>query len=248
MFINDNGLANVDGLKSWDTGNVIDMSDMFAGNASLVNLNGLQNWDTSKVTDMSGMFMNNASLMNANMRNWDTSEVTNMESMFYGDSQLSKIILGSKVKSIAGVGLDQAGQWVRTDPSEPSVVYNSSQDFMSRYNGENPGVYELKENVNPQPNQDSTNGGITDKSGTTNNGGNTTNNSSTTTNGGTTNSGTANNSGTTNKGTTSNSANSSLPNTATKQIAGKNNILLGLAALLFYAIATVFTAMKKKKN
>ncbi|ELV05744.1 lipoprotein, partial [Brachyspira hampsonii 30599] len=53
LFENSNR-ENFDGIETWDTSNVTDMSDMFMG---AVNFNSnINNWNVSKVTNMFGIF------------------------------------------------------------------------------------------------------------------------------------------------------------------------------------------------
>lgn len=63
----------------WNTGNVIDMSNMFE-EAAVFN-RSLANWDTSKVTNMSAMFRN-AAVFNGSLANWNTSALIDASSMF----------------------------------------------------------------------------------------------------------------------------------------------------------------------
>ena len=71
-------------LNSWNTSNVVDMSNMFEGNSfSNVSIN---EWDTSSVTDMSYMFYW-AFRFTIDISSWNVSSVTDMSSMF--DSAMS---------------------------------------------------------------------------------------------------------------------------------------------------------------
>ncbi|WP_297244766.1 BspA family leucine-rich repeat surface protein [uncultured Brachyspira sp.] len=70
---------NFDGIETWDTSNVTDMSEMFMG-ASYFNSN-INNWNVSKVTNMSGMF-SSAKKFNQPLNDWDVSNVKDMEFMF----------------------------------------------------------------------------------------------------------------------------------------------------------------------
>ncbi len=69
------------GIETWDTSNVINMSEMFR-KAENFNHN-INSWDTSKVEFMAGMFQD-AVNFNQPLDNWDTSNVINMRSMFNG--------------------------------------------------------------------------------------------------------------------------------------------------------------------
>lgn len=78
------GLRNVTefhNMENFNTSNVTDMSQMFAGTSKLSNLN-LSNFDTSNVTDMSDMFRGcNAETID--LSGFNTSNVLNMSGMFY---------------------------------------------------------------------------------------------------------------------------------------------------------------------
>jgi len=64
-------------LKLWDTGSVVDMSEMFAGT---IFSGDVSDWDTSKVVSMRRMFT--GSPFNNNISAWDVGNVTDMSSMF----------------------------------------------------------------------------------------------------------------------------------------------------------------------
>jgi surface protein len=66
-------------IDSWNTGNVINMSNMF-NNARAFN-QAIDSWNTAKVTTMQGMFQN-ASAFNQPISAWKTNSVTDMGSMF----------------------------------------------------------------------------------------------------------------------------------------------------------------------
>ncbi|WP_205104711.1 BspA family leucine-rich repeat surface protein [Marseilla massiliensis] len=68
-------------LDGFDTSNITDMSDMFAGCSSLKSLD-LSGFDTSNVTDMSYMFKGCSSLVSLDLSGFDTSNVTDMSHMF----------------------------------------------------------------------------------------------------------------------------------------------------------------------
>lgn len=70
-------------LESWNTGNVIDMDNMFCNCISLTDLSGLSKWDTGSVTDMSEMFGNCYKLTGASAINdWDIATVKDFGYMF----------------------------------------------------------------------------------------------------------------------------------------------------------------------
>ena len=65
-------------ISSWNTGNVVNMQNMF----QLSSYNQLlNNWDVSNVKNMSYMFRD--SLFNQPLNNWDVSNVKNMSNMLY---------------------------------------------------------------------------------------------------------------------------------------------------------------------
>ncbi len=72
-----NGPANIGG---WNTGNVTDMVQMFAGAAAFNQ--PLGSWNTAQVTNMNFMFQD-ASSFNQPIGNWNTANVASMEGMFY---------------------------------------------------------------------------------------------------------------------------------------------------------------------
>ena len=76
-------------FSSFDTGNVTDMSEMFA-KFTIRNLD-LSSFDTSKVTTMASMFSESDMLISADVRSFDTSNVKDMSLMFYNCNQLSNL-------------------------------------------------------------------------------------------------------------------------------------------------------------
>ena len=87
MFGGTMNLTNIGDLSKWQTGNVTDMSWMFANATSLTNIGNLDNWNTSKVTDMHLMFAVDYSKQShlthiGDLSKWDTSHVTDMNNMF----------------------------------------------------------------------------------------------------------------------------------------------------------------------
>ena len=76
-------VQTLDDLSSWNTSSVVDMSGVFGGDVSLTTLEGLENWNTSKVAYMNSMFHNCSNLIDASaIRNWNVSNVENMSHMF----------------------------------------------------------------------------------------------------------------------------------------------------------------------
>ena len=64
-------------ISQWNTSNVKDMSNMFAG--SMFNQD-ISRWNVSSVEKMNGMFANSS--FNNNISQWNTSNVEDMQSMF----------------------------------------------------------------------------------------------------------------------------------------------------------------------
>ena len=68
-------------LGDIDTSLITDMSELFQ-NSKRVNFEGLETWDTSNVVNMSSMF-ELAEKFNYNINSWDVSKVENMSKMFW---------------------------------------------------------------------------------------------------------------------------------------------------------------------
>ena len=68
-------------LGDIDTSLITDMSELFK-NSKRVNFEGLETWDTSNVVNMSSMF-ELAEKFNYNINSWDVSKVENMSKMFW---------------------------------------------------------------------------------------------------------------------------------------------------------------------
>ncbi len=79
MFRNCSMLNGPININSWNTSNLINMSNMFWAANSFNQPIG--NWDVSNVTDMGDMFYQALSF-NQPIGNWNTSNVTNMYAMF----------------------------------------------------------------------------------------------------------------------------------------------------------------------
>lgn len=85
-------LADISGLKNWNTENVTDMNSAFYGCSALTSLTNLENWDTSNVTDMHEIFSNCTGLTSLSaLRSWNTTNVTNMRAVFFACSSLANL-------------------------------------------------------------------------------------------------------------------------------------------------------------
>ena len=81
--------TNFEGIGLWDTSNVTNMAEMFAGALSFNE--DISSWDTSKVTNMNAMF-SYAESFNQNISSWDVSNVTDMGHMFLGAESFNQNI------------------------------------------------------------------------------------------------------------------------------------------------------------
>lgn len=97
-------------ISSWDTTNVIDMSDMFQTATSFNQPIG--SWNTSNVTNMAGMF-SNATNFNYPIGNWDTSKVTNMSNMFSSAQNFNQPI----------------GNWNTSKVTNMTAMFNYAENF-----------------------------------------------------------------------------------------------------------------------
>ena len=59
--------------------------------SNLVTIEGISSWNTSHITDMSYMFVNCSSLKQIDLSEWNVSNVTNMTSMFRNCSNLTTV-------------------------------------------------------------------------------------------------------------------------------------------------------------
>ena len=102
LFRSNLALADISGLETWDSSNVITMQAIFVDSViELTNLDALARWDMSNVESLYGSFALNSSLVTAGYRsalsdisalaNWDTSNVVNMKQTFCNLSSLSDI-------------------------------------------------------------------------------------------------------------------------------------------------------------
>ena len=123
---------------------------LFSNDLKATTIEGLENFDTSQVFNMRYMF-NGASVTHLDLSNFDTSKDKNIVGeMFFNADNLVSLKLGRKVR-IADTYLRESYgdyKWeyiAMLDGSQPSnkVVW-SSGDFMSGYDGTEPGTYEFK--------------------------------------------------------------------------------------------------------
>ena len=80
-------VTSIEGLSYFDTSNVTNMNDMFAGAANLTNLD-VSGFDTSNVTNMASMFTGASSLTSLDLSGWDTRNVASMGWLFANTSNL----------------------------------------------------------------------------------------------------------------------------------------------------------------
>ena len=122
-------------IGDWDTSNVTDMSAMFEA-AEAFN-QSIASWNTSKVTDMSRMF-DGASAFNQAIGSWTTSSVTDMGSMFNGASAFNQAIGGwntSNVTSMRGMFTDASafnqpiGSWTTSSVTDMGFMFNKATSF-----------------------------------------------------------------------------------------------------------------------
>lgn len=90
MFRNRYNLKKIDGLDTWDTSKITDMSYMFSG-VPMTDASQLKNWDVSNVTRTAGMFSRTRISDLEFLRNWDVSKVTDMSTMFANCKNLGSL-------------------------------------------------------------------------------------------------------------------------------------------------------------
>jgi surface protein len=92
QFYNYNEEENELKIKLVKTGDIIDLSSMFAHCASLTSLPDISRLDTSKVEDMNSMFLNCKKLAEIDdISKWDVSKVRSMKCMFFNCQSLSSL-------------------------------------------------------------------------------------------------------------------------------------------------------------
>lgn len=93
MFSLDSSLTTLD-VSNFDTSLVNNMADMFSDETNITSI-CLGRFDTHSVTDMDSMFYADPNLKAINVSHFDTSKVTSMDSMFNEDESLSSLDLSS---------------------------------------------------------------------------------------------------------------------------------------------------------
>ncbi|EHV2922801.1 BspA family leucine-rich repeat surface protein, partial [Enterococcus faecalis] len=149
-------------INSWNTTNVKNMKEMFWGIQTLTQLD-LSSWNIVNVTDMTRMFTW-AKLQELNISNWDITSLKNLTGMFMGTSNLSTLILGTntifnsttELPAVDTTSGQYSGGWVLVSPVTPSSVYQSSDLFMTNYDGSAPGTYVWQINKAAVVSKDST--------------------------------------------------------------------------------------------
>lgn len=83
MFSYMNRLTSIEGLGSWDVGNVKSMKLLFRGAINLVEVSGIGEWDVSGVETFDSTFYGAQSIENLDeLSNWDVSSAESMANMF----------------------------------------------------------------------------------------------------------------------------------------------------------------------
>ena len=105
LFASTNRLRSMD-LSDWDVSNVRNMSGMF--NSSYISdFSSIEQWDTSAVEDMSDMFSQSKQVTSLDLSNWNVSDVKDMSNMFYTSRNLVSIDLSSwdtsKCRNMSGM-------------------------------------------------------------------------------------------------------------------------------------------------
>lgn len=148
MFGSCNNLTSLD-VSSFNTAEVTNMKSMFGNCNSLLSLD-VSSFDTSKVTNMEKLFVNCSSLTSLNLSSFSTFNVNNSIGMFTQCIKLTSIKLGEKsyflssytdlpkIDTSNGV---YSGKWERIVPKYPKSIYESSKDFMGKYDGTYSGTY-----------------------------------------------------------------------------------------------------------
>ena len=92
MFHHCKSLISLSGISKWNTSNVNNMDYMFSKCEALKSLPDILNWNTSNITKMHYMFSGCESLKSLpDISKWDTSNVTDMTSMFENCESLKSL-------------------------------------------------------------------------------------------------------------------------------------------------------------
>ena len=92
LFSGLNKLQEVNGLETWDTSNITNMSYMFNSCNSLSSID-LSNFNTENVTSISSLFNNCSAITSLDLSNFNTARVIDMGTLFYNCSSLEKLYL-----------------------------------------------------------------------------------------------------------------------------------------------------------
>lgn len=85
-------LTDISPVASWNMSNVINISNMFYSCTALTDITALENWNVKNVTNMRGTFSACIALTNLHgLENWDVSNVTNISMLFNINRALSDI-------------------------------------------------------------------------------------------------------------------------------------------------------------
>lgn len=147
-----NGLFNGAGwlkkidVSKWNTSSVESMKSMFEGASSLIDIN-VKDWNISKVRYMNSMFSGARKIKSLDLSSWEAANASKNK-MFENMDSLDELKLSSGMKLLKGASLvnkknqTYTGRWI----GPKGVIYDSSDEFMEKYDGTNPGSYkrELK--------------------------------------------------------------------------------------------------------
>jgi hypothetical protein len=140
MFSGDLTGYNILGLDTWDTSNVSNMENCFAGTygyASFIN-----EWNVSKVKIMKGLFYNASNLI-CDLSGWDVSNVDDMSDFFNSTSNFSDSNIGNisgwqipKLTNIQYIfantqnfSLNSIAEWDISDIKDISYLFSGATSF-----------------------------------------------------------------------------------------------------------------------
>jgi surface protein len=130
---------NISATDIPDLSSVTDMSYMFAmdaGNVFNSPLN-IDNWNTGNITNMSNLFAN-ANLFNQPIGSWNTSNVTNMSRLFYGATSFNQSIGNWNTMNVTDmsymftldIAFNQAiGNWNTMNVTDMSFMFAGARNF-----------------------------------------------------------------------------------------------------------------------